>query len=142
MAGGSRYVVHEMSQDYGERRWAIEDLAIQRDNLVRHWRQRGKGRVYAHGVKPPKTGMIWRGTKTEAEDLCREMNKVSKLGELSVASDPPTRANAREWAKARATTTHAGARSMGHSAAATRQAALFTLCRTCSLMHKPGKCKQ
>lgn len=135
---GNRFVVHEMSTDYGSRRFAIEDLAIQRDNLVRHWRQRGPGRVNAHGVKPPKTGMIWRGIEEEAEQLCRDMNKASGLGQMSVASDPPTRANAVAYAKSRATSIRRGARTSSSSVA---QAALFERCETCQKMHKKGMCR-
>lgn len=136
-ANGNRFVLHEMSSDYGERRWAVEDLAIMRDNLVRHWRQRGQGRVTAQGIRPPKTGMIWRGTEDEATRLCEALNKAAKLGTLTVASDPPVRENARHYAKTGRATSKRGTTTSSHMKT---QASLFTLCEKCRRMHKGDVC--
>lgn len=98
MSNGHRYVVTALSEDYGERRYAIDDLSLTRHSLVRQWRSRGVGKVSVAGIKRPKTGLVWRGTIEEAEQLCAEMNKVAALGTIHVATDPPTRENARHWA--------------------------------------------
>lgn len=98
---GNRFTIHEMSTDYGERRYAVEDLALTRDNLVRDWRQKGQGRVTVAGIKPPKIGMIWRGTQPEATSLCEALNSAYSRGSTSPVSDPPKRENAVQWAKHR-----------------------------------------
>lgn len=98
---GNRFSVIELSKEYGERRFAVDDAALTRESLVREWRQRGPGRTSVRGIRPPKTGLIWRGTRNEAEQLCEALNMSSGLGTMTVASDPPTRENAVAHAKAR-----------------------------------------
>lgn len=101
---GDKYRVVPLSEEYGERRYAVEDLSVSRDNLIRQWRSRAPGMSSVKGVKRPKTGMIWRGTEREAAQLCQALNNAKELGNMSVAHDPPTRENARAYATAKSRT--------------------------------------
>jgi hypothetical protein len=80
MATGNKFHVVCLSPEYGERRYAVEDLSITRDNLVREWRKKGPGRTTVEGISKPKKGLIWRGTEEEATKLCEALNTSSKLG--------------------------------------------------------------
>jgi hypothetical protein len=131
MAGGNRFCVISLSPDYGERRYAVEDLSIMRDNIVREWRTKGIGRTHANNISKSKKGMIWRGTRQEAEELCEALNKSAKLGTMSVASDPPIRENARHYAR----TQNAKKKS---TTAPIKMENLFTRCEPCKKMVKKG----
>lgn len=124
---GDKYRVVALSEEYGERRYAVEDLSVQRDNLVREWRSRTLGRATVKGIKKPKTGMIWRGTKEQATELCRLLNTSKALGKMSVAHDPPVRENARAYAQGRTATR----RPSRTTTATPRLGASFAWCDSC-----------
>lgn len=131
MASGNRFCVISLSPEYGERRYAVEDLSIMRDNIVREWRTKGAGRTQANNIRKSKTGMIWRGTEQEAQALCDALNKSSALGTMSVASDPPTRENARHYARTHTAKKKPATPSM-------KMENLFVRCEPCRKMVKKG----
>lgn len=126
---GDKYRPVALSAEYGERRWAVEDLSVQRDNLIREWRSRAPGMSSVKGVKKPKTGMIWRGTEEQAIALAKALNNAKKLGNMSVAHDPPTRENARAYAASRATRPRSRTTTANTSAS-------FARCEPCGKMVK------